>query len=209
MRSYVKPWKIFFSYLFTWLAAVLMAAATAAFILFFQPGVLWLLIALSADAAGAALWFVIAFKSEAFRRRLNRMPYEDRGREVTELVRDCPEQFRRPALESINLIRRIESEFTGRTYSTELTLMLDNIHELTKSHRTLWIRSREFGDAAQKKRMDALLAGQVAAVNGALATLRTFSGNLTLLEANEERSRAATDELKDINEGLKEVIKEL
>ncbi len=209
MRSYSKPWKTFFSYPFTWLAAGLMTAVTAAFVLVFQPGILWLLVALGADGAGAALWFVVAFKSEAFKKRLNRMPYEDRGKEVAELVRDCPEQFRRPALESIELIRRIDNEFAGRAYRGELALMLSNIHELAQNHRTLWTRSRQFGDVAQKKKMDTMLEGQIAAVNGALATLRTFSGNLTLLEANEEGSRAATNELKDINEGLKEVIKEL
>jgi hypothetical protein len=125
------------------------------------------------------------------------------------LVRDCPDEFRRPALESLSLIRRITSEFAGRAYQLELELMLSNIHHLTQSHHVLWNRSRQFGDRAQKEKMEALLADQVAAVNGALSTLRTFSGNLTLLEANEKQSRTAANQLKDINEGLKEVIKEL
>jgi hypothetical protein len=209
MRSYVKPWKTFFSYPFTWAAAGLMIAATMAFIVVLQPGLLWLLAVLGADAAGLALWFVMAFKSKHFQKRLNRMPYEDRGKEVETLVRDCPEEFRRPALESLTLIRRITSEFAGRAYRLELELMLSNIHHLAQSHRTLWSRSRQFGDRAQKEKMDAMLADQITAVNGALSTLRTFSGNLTLLEANEKHSRAATNQLKDINEGLKEVIKEL
>ena len=206
MQAYSHPWKTFFSYPYTWLAAALLGALSAVFILLFQPGPVWMLILLAGDAAGAALWFVISFKSRAFRERLNRMPYEDKGREVSDLVRDCPDEFRRPALESIELIRRIEREFSGRAYSGELALMLSNLQDLARSNRTLWTRSRQFGDAAQKKRMEALLAGQVKAVDGALATLRTFSGNLTLLEANAERSQAATDELKYINEGLKEVI---
>jgi hypothetical protein len=209
MTSVSKPWKTFFSYPFTWLALAVMAAATAVFFIVFGPGLVWSVIILAADAAGAALWFVIAFKSKAFRERLNRMPYEDQGKEVETIIRDCPEAFRAPALESIKLIRGINTEFAGKAYGYELEMMLSNIRGLAQSHRTLWSRSRQFGDAAQQKKMNALLESQVTAVNGALGTLRTLSGNLTLLEANAEQSQAAADELKDINEGLKEVIKEL
>jgi hypothetical protein len=124
-------------------------------------------------------------------------------------VRACPEPFRAPAVESLSLIERVSREFPGQTYSYELESMVSNIRELAVNYKTLWDRSQLFGDADQKKRMNAIMQGQLIALGNTLSTLKTFSGNLTLLAANEEQSQAATDQLKDINQGLKEVIEEL
>ncbi len=206
MSSVIKPWKTFFTYPVTWLAAGLIAGFHIAFTLAFQPALLWTLAAFGADLAAAAGWVVLAFRSAAFRTRLNRMPYEGRGKETAALLRDCPERFRRPALESVGLIAKINAEFPDRTYTSELDLMLLNIRELAKNHKTLWTRSQSFGDDAQRKKMEQILSSQVAAVSSTLSTLKTFSGNLTLLEADAGQTKAATGELKDLNDGLKEVI---
>jgi len=212
MSSIVKPWKTFFTYPPTWLAAAVIVGLHAAFTVAVQPPLLWTLAACGADLAAAAGWVVLAFKSEAFRARLNRMPYESGGKEAAALLKGCPERFRRPALESVGLIGKINAEFPDRAYSAELDLMLMNIRELAKNHKTLWTRSQSFGDAAQRREMERILESQTAAVGSALATLKTFSGNLTLLEADADRTgnaaglETAAGSLKDINAGLKEVL---
>jgi hypothetical protein len=206
MSSVIKPWKTFFTYPATWLAAALIAGLHIAFTLAFQPALVWTLGAFGVDVAAAALWLVIAFKSADFRKRLNTMPYENQGKEVTALVSDCPEPFKKPALDSIRLIQKINLEFPERTYSSELDMMLLNIRELSRNHKTLWTRSQDFGDAAQKKKMDAILGDQLKAIDTTLSTLKTFSGNLTLIEADASQTTSAAGELKDLNEGLKEVI---
>jgi hypothetical protein len=208
MSSVIKPWKTFFTYPATWLAAALITGLHAAFTLVFQPTLPWTLAAFGADMAAAAGWVLFAFKSEGFRKRLNRMPYESQGKDAAALASACPEPFRRQALESINLINKINAEFPDRAYSSELELMLLNIRELAKSHKTLALRAQEFGDAGQKKKMEALLQEQRQAVANALGTLKTFSGNLTLLEADAGQTKSAAGELKDLNDGLKEVISE-
>ncbi|MBN2351291.1 MAG: hypothetical protein JXD23_01895 [Spirochaetales bacterium] len=212
MSSVVNPWKTFFTYPPTWLAGAVIVGLHVAFSAVVQPTLLWTLAAFGADLAAAAGWLVLAFKSEAFRARLNRMPYENDGKETASLLGECPERFRRPALESVGLIGKINAEFPDRAYSAELDLMLMNIRELAKNHKTLWTRSQSFGNAAQRKEMEQILENQTATIASTLATLKTFSGNLTLLEADAAQTgnavglRNAAGALKDLNSGLKEVL---
>jgi hypothetical protein len=204
-----RPFVSFFSYPLTWLAFGILVLLHLLFMLLFQPTLLWSLLAVALDLAGLVLWFVFAFKSESFRRHLNRMPYENRAKDVLAIINACEPNFKKPALESMELIQRINKEFSDRTYSSELALMVSNIQELALNYQKLSERALHFGNAEQKKRMNSIMTGQRTAVNNTLNTLRTFGGNLTLIAANEEQSQTITEELKDLNEGLKEVIEEL
>lgn len=204
-----KPIKSLFTYPLTWVAVAFTALLHGLFTLIFRPPLFWTLVAFGADLAALALWFVFAFKSEAFKKRFNRMPYESKSRELFPVIRACSPAFRSPAEEAVRMIERINAEFPDQTYSAELSLMLVNIQDLAGNHRRLFERAGHFGDADQKKRMDKILGSQVEAMKNTLATLKTFSGNLTLLAANVEQSRTATNELKDLNQGLKEVIEEI
>lgn len=210
MSLYKKnPFGALFTYPLTWAVTGLIAVLHVVFNLLFAPSMIFTIIAFAVDLAGFCTWFVIAFKSEDFKKHYNKMPYENRTKEIGEIVRSCPEPFRTPAVQSLSLIDKVTREFPGQTYSFELESMVSNIRELAVNYRTLAERSQHFGDADQKKRMESIMNGQLNALNNTLSTLKTFSGNLTLLAANEEQSQAATDQLKDINQGLKEVIEEL
>ncbi|RPJ07100.1 MAG: hypothetical protein EHM28_08330 [Spirochaetaceae bacterium] len=204
-----NPLGAIFTYPPTWAVIGLIAVFHLVFTLIFAPGMIFSIIALVVDFLGYCTWFVIAFKSEDFKKHFNKMPYENRTQEIGKVVAVCPEPFRKPASESLALIDRVTREFPDQTYSFELESMVSNIRELAVNYKTLADRAQHFGDADQKKRMESIMNGQINALNTTLSTLKTFSGNLTLLAASEEQSQAATDQLKDINQGLKEVIEEL
>ncbi|MBN1524111.1 MAG: hypothetical protein JW904_06510 [Spirochaetales bacterium] len=204
-----KPLKLLFTYPPTWMAVAAIFTVHILYTILFTPSLIWTIAAAVLDVAGFGLWGYLSFKSKAFQDHFNRMPYEDRNREILELLRSCPDTFRKPAEECISLLARINKEFPDQTYSAELGMMMANLRELSENHKILHERFLQFGNQEQKKRMESILAGQLEALKATLATLKTFSGNLTLLAVNEEQTQVATDELKYINQGLKEVIEEL
>ena len=135
-------------------------------------------------------------------------PYEDKAKEIVDILKKCPNVFSKPARRCIDLIQKINQEFPGQSYSYELDLMLANIHNLAENNQTLYERSLEFGTQEQKGNMQAIISQQINAIKNTLNTLKSFSGNLTLIAASQEQSVVATDELKYINQGLQEVIEE-
>lgn len=203
-----KPLKAFFSYPFTWVVITLIILVHGAFSFWFPPSLIMQAVAFGIDVFSLGLWFVLAFKSKAFRERYSRMPYEDKAKEIVHILKKCPNVFSKPAQRCIDLIQKINQEFPDQSYSYELDLMLANIHNLAENNQTLYERSLAFGTQEQKANMQAIINQQIKAINNTLNTLKSFSGNLTLIAANQEQSVVATDELKYINQGLQEVIEE-
>jgi hypothetical protein len=198
------------AYPFTWAVILVLVAANLAFFTWFPLSLLYSSLMAGIDIAMLGAWAVIVFRSGSFRDAFNRMPYEKRNGELDRLIRSIPDtfRFRGPAAECVSLIDRIKREFHDAAYADELALLQSNIYGLAQNHLKLLDRAAAFGTEAQKGEMRSFLKQQVASLNGILDTLKTFSGNLTLLSANAEKSVEASTALKDINEGFREILKE-
>jgi hypothetical protein len=158
------------------------------------------------DAAGLLFWSILFLNSESFRSRFNEMPYEKQGREIKRILASSPEAFKKPALQCISLIDNINKEFKDQEYRAEISLLTANIYRLTQEHNKLYTRYQTFGTQEQKLHIKKYIDQQVDSINKIYDTLQAFSGNLTILAASVEKTAVATNELKDINAGLQEVI---
>ena len=206
MTKQRNPFVIIITYPLTWLVFVLIGAAHAFFNYWFQPPLFFNLAAFLADVIGLGFWFMLVLKSSAFRKQINEMPYERQSREIGHILTGCPENFRTPAKQCMVLIDNINKEFKDQDYRSELSLLVANIYHLAGEHKKLFTRYQTFGTPEQKQQMKTLISQQVDSIHKIHDTLQTFSGNLTILAANAEKTAEATNELKYINEGLKEVI---
>jgi len=137
------------------------------------------------------------------------MPYEEQINELKNILKECPPNFSDIAGKCIDLIQKVKKDFTDQHYSYEMDYMVSNILNLSENHKQLYQRYLNFGTEEQKQNMKVMLNSQIKSINNTLNTLKTFSGNLTLLDANAEKSAEAAGELKEINKSLKEVIEEL
>lgn len=206
MGTKTNPAALWLTYPLTWLVLAIIIASHVLFSLWFSPSLIMHGAALGVDAAGLIIWFIIALKSKQFQSKLNRMPYEDKEKNARKILRECPPAFRTPALESLDLIAKINADFQSSQYEEDLALMTVNLLNLAKNHQQLYKRYQHFGTTEQKASMKTLLEKQIGSMNSTLKTLKTFGGNLTLLDAGSDQP--VSDELKFINQGLKEVIQE-
>lgn len=201
--------KIFWISPFTWLVFLFVIACEWGFISWFQPP---LAIAAGAIAAGIvllALWPLIFFKSGAFRQRYTQLPHELELKELNNLLDSCAESFRTPALECLGLLENTRREFQSQSFQSELDRIFYNLSDLSRNHALLYGRRHQFGTAEQKRTMQSILQQQVRSVENSLAALRSFSGNLTLLDAHPEDHAKMGSNLKAINQELQNVIQEV
>lgn len=201
-----NPFKIIFSFPFTWLVILLITIVHIGFNYWFRPPLFFNLIGFGVDLFLLGLWFPLVLRSRSFRKQFNTMPYEKQSKEILHSLADCPDSFKTPAVRSLELIENINKEFTNQDYQVEIGLLVSNIYQLTGNHKRLYKRFQTFGTPDQKQQMKKMLDQQVGSMQKILNTLQTFSGNMTILAANTEKAVEATNELKYINEGLKEVI---
>jgi hypothetical protein len=87
--------------------------------------------------------------------------------------------------------------------------VLQNLGELAHNHRELLQRSQTFGTDQQRETMKALLRQQAQSVDGALVALKRLGGNLTLFDLRLKDQREIDGELKAINAGLQDAMKEV
>jgi hypothetical protein len=87
--------------------------------------------------------------------------------------------------------------------------LMKNLSELAHNHLQLYSRSREFGTEEQKKEMEELILRQIKSVEDSFIALKRFSGNLTLFDSQLTGQKEIDAELKNINQGLQEAIKEV
>jgi hypothetical protein len=204
-----KPFKALFTYPLTYAVIILIICAHTAFTLWFMPSVFMHGLVLIADVILFSLWFFLSIKSGAFKEHLNKMPYEEQISELKEILKECPQDYRKIAGACIELIQKVKADFKDQRYSYEMDYMVSNIINLSENHKQLYKRYLDFGNQEQKQNMKNILDSQMKSIANTLNTLKTFSGNLTLLDANAEKSAEAAGELKEINKSLKEVIEEL
>ncbi len=204
-----RPFKAFFTYPLTYAVLILIIACHTAFSLWFAPSLLMTALILIIDIFSFSLWFVLALKSKNFKKHLNTMPYEEQINELKSILKSCPSDYSNIAGQCIDLIQKVKIDFEDQQYSYEMDYMVSNIIKLSENHKQLYQRYLNFGTDVQKQNMKTMLNNQMKSINNTLNTLKTFSGNLTLLDANAEKSAETAGELKEINTSLQEVIEEL
>jgi hypothetical protein len=199
----------FFTYPFTWLCLTLILVFHLLFQFWFNPSLPILLVLISGDFLLVSLWIILAFHSKAFKNYCMKKPEMERYNELNSIFKDCPDNFKNPAEECVELIRKMKDEFSDMHYDYEMDEMLLNIKILAENHRELYLRYLKFGTRKQKTEMKALLDSQVSSIQNTLTTLKSFSGNLSLLDAETSGGLNPISELKYTNEDLKKAIEEL
>ncbi len=198
-----------FLYPLTWLAFCIVMTAEWAFMAWFEPPMLINLGIVGIGLVLAALWFAIFIRSEEFRRRYNRMPEESDSNDLEKLMSQCHPEFARAVRECLILIEKIRKEFQKQAFQGEVEGLLSNLTELTRNHLQLYSRSRQFGTDEQQKEMQGLILQQIRSVEESLTALKRFSGNLTLFDSQINTQKDIDEELKLINQGLQEAIREV
>ncbi len=199
----------FFLYPLTWLAFCIVIAAEWAFIAWFEPPMLIKLGVIGTGLILLALWPAIFIRSEVFRRRYNRMPEETDGNDLERLLSGCHPSYAQAVKQCLVMIEKIRSEFQKQTFEGEVDGLLVNLTELTRNHLQLYSRSRSFGTEEQQQAMQGLIQQQIKSVENSLEALKRFSGNLTLFDSQINTQKDIDEELKLINQGLQEAIKEV
>ena len=150
-----------------------------------------------------------SFTSGSFARYLNRMPFEQRGEGLKKILPHCTQRFQELAGETLSLISTIRKEFEDQRFDAELGSMVANLARLAEGNRELFHRSEAFGTDEQKGSMKRLLDKQITSLEAMHGNLKSFSGNLALIEASADQGAAPAEDLKFINQGFQEIIKEL
>lgn len=197
------------SSIYTWLVLAATLAMILGFVQWFQPSLKILLAVCSAGALLVLLWPVIYIRSDEFRRRYNKIPDDIKLDVLKKQLHLCLPDFRKPALECLALAETIRNEFEGKLFQGEVAALLQNLYELALNHSELLERSKKFGTAQQQQAMNQLLKEQARSVEGALTALKKFSGNLTLFDLQVQDHKEIDRELKDINMGLQDAIREV
>lgn len=208
----MKKLRVFLRYPPTVAALAVLTAATLAYLFWFAPGLPFVAAALALDIALCIAWFGIATNSKHFSAYVSRMPYESGAEDLESLVGGCSEGFRARALECASLVERIRKDFPGTDFEEDLGLFVSRLKELARENARILALSRSYGTREQQQRMAGIVRGQEAAILAQLESLRAFSGNLSLLEADRAGSGSdateATESLKYINQGMEEMLKE-
>ena len=209
MRSKLYQYlKAFFFYPFTLAVLSLITLSHVAFYYWFDPSFVIHLSAFIVDIISLLLWIYICIKSERFQLFINQMVSKRSLENLKYILSQCDENFKFPALECIQLSYEIGKNFSDHMNTQELINFLDNMSHIARDHMNLLNRSTRFGTENQKQRMISILNHQVDSMKSTLDTMRSFSGNLTLLSASLENHAMVARELRAINQGLHEVIQE-
>ncbi len=201
--------KILFASKKTWLAVIITVLLEGAFIFWFQPGSLMLFAAAGAGLLSLLLWPVIYFRSDQFRRLYHGIPEAMEDDDLKRLLAFCEPEFREPALECLALAEKIRREFRDQGFIEELDSMLTHLYQLAQNHTELYQRAQTFGTDDQKQAMHRMLSQQAESVEGALTAMKRFSGNLTLFDLRMKDQKEIDTELKAINMGLQDALKEV
>ncbi len=209
MGQQKNVFKILFTYPFTWVAIIFVAALEGFFLWWFAPPLLMNIILIAAGAALIVAWPVIFLTSKTFRQLIEQQPYKANMHTLETTLKSCSPAFRKPAQDCLVLLDRTRQEFQSQTFHSELDRIFQNLYDLSQNHAQLYTRVQKFGTAEQKHTMQHLITQQVQSVQNSLNSLKTFSGNLTLLDTNPDDYEQMGNDLKAINDELQHVIQEV
>ncbi len=203
----MNKFSLFLRYPPTIAAALLLLACNIFYFLYFAPAFLFSAGAAVLDLALGLAWLVMGLRSKGFAASVSRMPYETGTRELSSLLGDCTPDFKASTLQCTGLVDRIRKDFPGNDFEDELGLFVSRLRELAAENARLFSRSKSYGTRDQQARLSALVKDQESAIRTQLESLRSFSGNLSLIEAGTTVS-ASSEDLKYINAGMEELLKE-
>jgi xanthine/uracil/vitamin C permease (AzgA family) len=195
-------------YPYTWLALLILILFPTVLLFWFNGPLLLNIVSTVSSFVLAGLYFVMTLQSREYRDFLDKTGLDENRRELFTHVNRCPVGFGKMFREAVDLIDLIKKEFTTDASGYELDFLLANLSNLCKDTASLYERSGKFGDETQKARMKQLLAGNVEKLSSVLGSLKTLSGNLTLINSSAGEADGVVEELKSINLGLSEAIKE-
>ncbi len=121
----------------------------------------------------------------------------------------CYPFFAPAATDCWAIAERIQGEFGAEGFGQEVDLALEKLIKLTESHVKFYARSRQFGDSEQKIEMEVRLLKQVDHVENTRTSLLRLGGHLTILHLDAAGREEIGNELKSINRGLEEAVREL
>ena len=191
---------------FTWFALLSVVGLEIAFYRWFHPPITLAALMIGLGGMLLLIWPVLFLRSQSFHEVYQDMPYKSDVSDLQKRLKSCHASFRAPAEECIVMIEKIQQEFQADTFRGDLERIIENLMELTQNHLQLTSRLERFGTPQQKQLMQSILDQQVRSVENSLTTLRAFSGNLTLLEANPEDIEKIGSDLRAVNQELEHVI---
>jgi len=193
----------------TWLVVISTFIMIWGFVQWFQPSIKILFAVCGAGVFLVLLWPLIFIRSDEFKRKYNMAPDEIKMDKLEKLLNSCIPAFKKPALECLALAKIIQNEFKDRAFQGEVETLLQNLNELAVNHSELLERSKKFGTKQQQQTMNQFLEEQAGSVESSLTALKKFSGNLTLFDLQVKDHKEIDRELKDINLGLQDAIREV
>ena len=193
----------------SWLAVGIVVLAHAALAWWFPLRGMSTLLLFAVDVVLLSLWSVMAVRSVAFRRFQASLPRRQATRELRRVIADCGVTFRTAATDCLRLMLTVAREFEDAHATFSLDDLMTNLLVVANKYRELERRQAAFGTEEQRQQMEHDMARQVAAVQGVLKSLEDLSGNLTLLEADTERSTRSLQDLAHANAVMREIIEEV
>jgi len=190
------------SYPLTWIALAVVVLAELGFALWFEPSPIMMSAAVLLGIVALLLWPVILIRSPAFLR-------ENSQREFAKCLEGCFPGYEDPAMDCWTVAERIKQEFGAKGFGEEVEAARAKLIKLTENHVKLNSLYERFGDEDQKKEMKYRIAKQVEHVELTRTSLLRLGGNIVLLETDAASREEIGAELRTINTGLEDAIREI
>lgn len=155
-------------------------------------------------------FFVLTMTSAA-RQFKSKMLQGVRAKEACETnnLKNTRHNFRESVEEFLELVDQTNKQFEGKFESSDIDILKENVLRLINANAKLNANYLQegIGNDNQKDKMKAILDRQSESVSNALESLKTFTGNLALIDVTGQKE-AIDQEISFINQGLKEAIEE-
>ena len=190
------------SYPPTWGVVGILLLFESTIVLWFQPGPLLIPAITFLGIACFGLWVVFLLRSPAFLTEISRREFEKR-------LEGSFADFARVARDCWRVADRIKKEFGTEGFSGDVDDALAKLVKFADSHVKLHTLYQRFGDEEQKREMRQKIQKQVEHVEETRKSLLRLGGNIVLLEADTLSKDEISAELRTINAGLEDAIREM
>jgi hypothetical protein len=199
--------RMLFSYKITWFVAGIIALSNIFLFLWFTPPLIIMLLLFGIDFISFIIWGVLTANSDYFITHTSGIFSRIDLNNLNSILKQAFPDFRTKALQCIKLIGTISKEFKKKMKLEELDYLVDNLYLLADNNKNLYQRYLQFGTREQKAVMLSKIDEHVKSMNSTYEMLLAFSGNLSLLEANNNEVSDASTKLKYINQTLSDLVK--
>jgi hypothetical protein len=203
----LRFFKLLFGFKITWIVTALIAGFNIIFLAVFQPPLFLILLLLILDLISFTVWGVLTANSDYFSTHSNGSLERIDINAFNKILKETSPEFKSITNQCIKLIGTITREFKQKMKLDELDYLVDNINMLASNNRSLYQRFLQFGTKEQKDMMKSRIDQQVKSMSSTYEMLQAFSGNLSLLDANNNEVSDASTKLKYINQSLQDLVK--